>query len=241
MTRVEFMEELKNLLGGISEEERKEALEFYEAYFEDAGEEKEEEIIKELKSPKRLAESIKAGLNGEDRFVYTERGYEEDKKYKKMEGVSLEKENGLHCYQGDTQGSNDNKQKHEQNQKNTYAIIGILALILTSPLWGGILIALLGGIIGLIFGIAATLFGLFVASIALLIGGVAAIGYGFITLSGIVSIGILQIGIGLLCLGSGGLLFFGVVWLVRVAIPTLMKFLIDVIKKLFKKEGKCRI
>ena len=38
MNRVQFMEQLKKLLSDISEEERQEALEYYESYFDDAGE-----------------------------------------------------------------------------------------------------------------------------------------------------------------------------------------------------------
>ena len=43
MNRVQFMEQLKKLLSDISEEERQEALEYYESYFDDAGEDQEAE------------------------------------------------------------------------------------------------------------------------------------------------------------------------------------------------------
>ena len=41
MRRKEFLEQLERLLWDIPEQERKEALEFYENYFDDAGEENE--------------------------------------------------------------------------------------------------------------------------------------------------------------------------------------------------------
>lgn len=44
MNRVQFMEQLKKLLSDISEEERQEALEYYESYFDDAGEDQEAEV-----------------------------------------------------------------------------------------------------------------------------------------------------------------------------------------------------
>ena len=47
MNRVQFMEQLKKLLSDISEEERQEALEYYESYFDDAGEDQEAEVIRE--------------------------------------------------------------------------------------------------------------------------------------------------------------------------------------------------
>ena len=37
MNRAQFMEQLKKLLSDISEEERQEALDYYESYFDDAG------------------------------------------------------------------------------------------------------------------------------------------------------------------------------------------------------------
>ena len=37
MNRAQFMEQLEKLLSDISEEERQEALDYYESYFDDAG------------------------------------------------------------------------------------------------------------------------------------------------------------------------------------------------------------
>ncbi len=62
MNRVQFMEQLKKLLSDISEEERQEALEYYESYFDDAGEDQEAEVIRELGSPGKVAAIIKEDL-----------------------------------------------------------------------------------------------------------------------------------------------------------------------------------
>ena len=64
MNREQFLNRLEILLQDISEEERVEALAFYRSYFEDAGENKEEDIIRELESPEKVAQSIKADLAG---------------------------------------------------------------------------------------------------------------------------------------------------------------------------------
>lgn len=82
MTRLEFMKELESLLPDIPSEERDEALQYYNGYFDDAGEDQEQEIIKELGSPARVAEVIKADLNPnaadrESRGYFTEKGYQE--------------------------------------------------------------------------------------------------------------------------------------------------------------------
>lgn len=78
MNRVEFMAELESLLQDISLEERIEALQYYNDYFNDAGEEMEETIIKELGSPAKVAAEVKEGLkiNGEDAAGYQKMGYE---------------------------------------------------------------------------------------------------------------------------------------------------------------------
>lgn len=82
MTRLEFMKELESLLLDIPLDERSEALAYYNGYFDDAGEEQEEEIVKELGSPEKVAAIIKADLNIdsadlESKGFFTERGYQE--------------------------------------------------------------------------------------------------------------------------------------------------------------------
>ena len=62
MSREEFMRQLEKLLMDVSEEEKREALSYYRSYFEDAGEENEERILKELESPEKVAATIKADL-----------------------------------------------------------------------------------------------------------------------------------------------------------------------------------
>ena len=49
MSRTEYMRELDALLQGISKEEREEAMQYYNDYFDDAGSENEEKVIEELR------------------------------------------------------------------------------------------------------------------------------------------------------------------------------------------------
>ena len=82
MNRTEYMRELDALLHGISKEEREEAMQYYNDYFDDAGSENEEKVIEELGSPVKLAETIRAGINGntdeaESYGEYGERGYQD--------------------------------------------------------------------------------------------------------------------------------------------------------------------
>lgn len=58
MTREEYLKELDSNLITLPREERDMAVRFYEEYFEDAGPEKEQEVIEELGKPYNLARTI---------------------------------------------------------------------------------------------------------------------------------------------------------------------------------------
>lgn len=73
MGRKEFMEQLAALLGDISPQEREEALDYYERYFDEAGDDLQQ-AIDHLGSPQKVAQDIKSGLKGE--YFYTENGAE---------------------------------------------------------------------------------------------------------------------------------------------------------------------
>ena len=60
MNKKLFLDELHRLLSDLPPEERNQAIKYYEDYFEDAGPENEQAILKELGSPQELANQIKA-------------------------------------------------------------------------------------------------------------------------------------------------------------------------------------
>lgn len=60
MNKKIFLDELHRLLSDLPPEERNQAIKYYEDYFEDAGPENEQAILKELGSPQELADQIKA-------------------------------------------------------------------------------------------------------------------------------------------------------------------------------------
>ncbi len=78
MNRAEYMKELAYLLQGLPDEEREEALQYYENYFDDAGEDQEEAVIAELGRPEKIAAIIREGVQtgyGNQDAEYTETGY----------------------------------------------------------------------------------------------------------------------------------------------------------------------
>lgn len=62
MNRIEYMTKLASLLQDIPEVERKDAMKYYNDYFDEAGEENEEQVIREFGAPEEVAENIKADL-----------------------------------------------------------------------------------------------------------------------------------------------------------------------------------
>ena len=76
MTRAEFMSRLTVLLQDVPPAEREEAIQYYNDYFDDAGEGNEAGVIASLGSPEELAKSIKAGLlDGGNSGEFTESGF----------------------------------------------------------------------------------------------------------------------------------------------------------------------
>lgn len=65
MTRQEYMKQLAALLAAMPEAERRDALDYYEEYFDAAGPEKEAQTIQELGSPRNVAEKIWEGTGAQ--------------------------------------------------------------------------------------------------------------------------------------------------------------------------------
>lgn len=63
MNKTEFINKVKQGLDNISKEEQENALRYYVEYFQDAGEENEEEVIKELGTPEEVVAKIKSEMS----------------------------------------------------------------------------------------------------------------------------------------------------------------------------------
>lgn len=80
MDRNEFIEKLRKELSKLPEDEIEAAVEYYEEYFDEAGSEKEEELIRQLGSPRRVAAQIRA--------EYAVRSADEDERPSGKKGIS---------------------------------------------------------------------------------------------------------------------------------------------------------
>lgn len=202
MNRVKFMAELEALLQNIPTEEREEAMQFYNDYFDDAGMENEPNVIAELESPAKVAATIKAGLGRqpEDAGEYTECGYKderfEDKEEIARRGASAQNTSGQ-AYE--YQGGGKQGEKEPPRTSRTLKIILIIAIILVGA---PIAIPVGLGIAGVVIGCVAALFCAFIAlvlaAVTVTIVGIWLFGIGLVTLIPQLVVGLALVGTGLI-------------------------------------------
>lgn len=204
--REQFLNELERLLCNISREERDEAMAFYRSYFEDAGENNEENIIKELESPEKVAESICESLG--DETATAEERYGQNLAYRNVQ------------YSGNMAGAVQTPQKKETNI--AAVILLVVVLVLTSPIWLSVLAVLLA--------VLATV-GAVVIS-ALVAGVVIAVASFTVMAAGSTAAGFLSLGIAFLLLALGILVGIACVWILGKGVPALCKGTAKLVKKI---------
>lgn len=226
MNRQEFMRRLEQLLEGIPEEEKREAIAYYTSYFEDAGEENEEKIIRELESPEKVAATIRADFPGCNNSETASSGNQQN-----YNGASQSMGQQNYNGAGQNMGQQNYNGTVQREDNTTRNILLIILLVLTSPIWGSILVAIGGALIGVIGG----LFGIAVGCV---IGGVAVVGVAItILVTGAISLGFISMAAGLLMLAIG-LCAAGLLVLVcGKFLPWFAKGIGKLWQSLFKKKG----
>ncbi len=117
MNRTEYMSRLEELLADISAEDRRDALQYYEDYFDEAGPWNESKVISELGTPETVAQGIKDGLFTEDsprEGQFTEYGYD-DPQEKRIRYAVAEKS----AY-AEEHRQEQEQEKVEEDWKNRY-------------------------------------------------------------------------------------------------------------------------
>ncbi len=250
MNRVEFMKELENLLSHIPVEEREGALQYYSDYFEDAGEDHEEEILAQLGSPQRIASIIEADLNSnatdnKNRGIYTEKGYQDTiyqeekfeivnaaKKAKENEG-SERKSNTQNQHQYDSRDRYDHRNTQQKKRSNIGLII--LLCIFGFPIIFPLFIAALSTLFAFIVAVLGIVFGFGLAGIVMMGVGAALVLSGLIKL-GIPLFGFLMCGGGLLVLGLGMLFFIASIGLCKTVLPAMIRGIVALCRLPFQNR-----
>ncbi|MBO5292419.1 MAG: DUF1700 domain-containing protein [Lachnospiraceae bacterium] len=241
MNRLEFMRELEARLADIPESERREALQYYEDYLNDAGEEDEQEAMEELGTPEEIAQHIKAGLNGNEEGEFTENGYES--------GESTRRPPARQPYvsygqtQGDDATVDREASKSAAGKMQGNGIGKILLIVLLVILFSPVILPFGAAVLGLILGAAGAVFGVWIGllavGIALLFAGLILLVCGFVKLFTLPLGGAVLLGIGLLMLGIGMILTILMLWLVWKLVPPLFRWIVTLCQKPFgkRKEG----
>ena len=140
MDRAEFLRQLERLLQGISPTEREEALQYYNSYFDDAGAENEQEVIRALGSPARVAENIKSGL--------FESGIVETRQQSRVE-------------------ESREKSTSKSGMPAWAIVLIVLACVCAAPVIVPVALGIIGTLFGVIVAWFAIIFGFGVAAVAL--------------------------------------------------------------------------
>lgn len=194
MNRIQYMTELASLLQDIPEAERRDAMQYYNDYFDDAGEENEQQVIEELGSPAKVAENIKADYSGrsEEYGEYRETGYADTR---------FEDKN-MPAGRGEYRQYSAPGQEKDQVPPRTSPVLKVLLIIAIIVVGIPVVIPVAFGIAAAVLIVVAALFLVFialvVASVAVLISGVAVIGVGIAALIPELAVGLALIGSGLI-------------------------------------------
>ena len=219
MNRVEFMSQLERLLCNIPDNDRQDAVAYYNDYFDEAGPENEARVIRELGSPGRVAATIEADLRngGNGQAEYKEHGYQDGKgdlnPPSKKEGTS-----------------GNAKQK-----RNLPWSLIIILIIFASPILLGVGGGILGGIVGILGGFVGIIIALLASCVALLVSGAVCLVVGVVRtfMSPVDGLALVAVGSILLALGLLLLILFG--WCAFKWLPALFRWIVNGCQELFHR------
>ncbi len=219
MNRVDFMKQLESLLQNISPAEREEALQYYNEYFNDAGEENEQDVIEALGNPAKVAENIKRDLYGSG---YGDNTYQRTAMSDKA--IVEYKQNGT----GEAQ---------KGNQLSTGVIVLIVILcVLASPVAIGVGSGALGTVVGIIVSWFSLITAFGIVAAILLITMLVLVVVGIMCAFQSPLVGVIVMGIALICGGIGILFLMLTVAMAGIATPAICRGIVKLFRKLFGKK-----
>lgn len=215
MKKEEFLRKLQSLLSDISPSEREEALAYYRSYFEEAGIENEEKVLKELENPEKVAKTIKIGLeeDGNTTGEFTERGYDDGTKVKDGEVEPYKK----------------------SRVNNSNILLVLILCIFAAPFLLPIAAAVISVLVAIICVIFVLFLGVAIVGIALLISGGAILGTGFLQILISPVSATLFLGAGLILLGIGLIVTLLGIWIIKKSVPSVIRGIVSILSYPFKR------
>lgn len=233
MDRKVFMRELEFLLQDISEDERNEALSFYEDYFDEAGKENEQKIIEELGDPSRVAAIIKDSLKGhfEDNIHAGNDGFSNDDYQRNYEVIDID----IQDKEKQKMSSSLKSKWHNLESRDRILLI-ILLILAILPLS-----SIIGDIFGLGFGLAiiffCLFFGFWIITFILFIIGIILIVFGVVHLFTLTGAGLIYMGVGFVVIALAQVFEKIASWFFKECIPHIVDLLSDCVNKIFHNRG----
>lgn len=209
MNKNEFLSQLEKLLSDLPEEERREAMEYYVEYFDEAGPEKESDVLKEFGSPQEVAARIHEELA----------------------------EKGLIIYDP-TAADKSEEKKNDGWKIACIVLLCILAAPIAIPLAVAIVAAIIGAITAVFSAIAGLFFGACGITLAFAVVAIVLFIIGIVKLFSSPLVGLFLIGLALLFAGLALLFGFLVVQFCIVVLPWICRGIYNLFKKIFAKKDK---
>lgn len=224
MNRVEFMTRLASLLQDIPAEERREAMQYYNDYFDDAGEENEERVIAELGSPEKVASVLKEGIDGESKEAgeFTDTGYH-NYKFEKQEVPEPRT-----AFSG---------RKERWTSKPLKIILIVAIVICAAPVILPLIMGIIAAAAGIILALGASLIAIVVASIVVAIAGLIIFIAGIINLFGEFAAGLSLTGLGLIIIPIGAVAVVASIKLCTVVFPGIIRGIVWLCRKPFERKA----
>lgn len=228
MNRIEFMTELAALLQDISVEERTEAMQYYNDYFDDAGEENEQKIIGELGSPAKVAAEVKAGLGSQagSSAEYRETGYT-DTRFEQKETPADKGQAGQYS----------SGQEARRTSSTLKITLIVLIVLIGLPIVLPVGIALMCVLVVMAAAVFILFASLVIVSIALAIAGICIFCAGIATLVPELAVGLALIGTGLLLTVIGVIATVAATRLCIIVLPGMFRGIVWLCRKPFERRA----
>ena len=212
MNRNEYMAALRRALSVLPEEERANALRYYEEYFDDAGPENEQQVISDLGAPEKVAEQILADYRELTAVPHQDAGGAAGKPRRRWRGVP----------------------------PWLLIVLVLLAIPVGIPLLA-MLIGAIGAAFGILVAAAAVVFAfVVVVPLGLLLAGIILCGFSF-ALWGMPASAVTTLGCGLALFALGVLVTLLMIKLCTLFVPPLVRGIVAIIRWPFDKlRGRTR-
>jgi uncharacterized membrane protein len=193
VNRKEFLRKLQLELYKLPRHEIDDAIAYYNEYFEEAGPDQEQAVIKELGTPSKIATQIKA-----------------DYAVRQLESMESNRGNSAGSYNTGT-GSNKNDKSPGKLSAAWWVVIGIVGGIFAAPVAIPVAFALAAVLIGLFITVVALLIAGLVTAIVLIVLSIVAVIVGLTLLATSAPLAVLVIGFGLMGISLMALFTVGIV------------------------------